>query len=308
MWVVFNEGWGQYDTERLTRQVKEWDPSRLVNNASGWTDRSVGDVIDVHSYPAPRAPQPEAARAAVVGEFGGISLGVDGHTWTKKIWGYQGAASQDQLTRRYGQLLRRVWAFREAPGISAAVYTQITDVETEANGLLTYDRAVIKVDPPRVVAANLGKLPPLTFPLAVAPEQAANWRYTIAKPAEGWFQPGFDDGGWQEGPSGFGTRGTPGATIRTEWKTPDIWLRRSFDLPAGKTDDLFLWAHHDEDVEVYLNGILAAKATGYTTDYDALPISAEARATLRPGKNLLAVHCRQTGGGQYIDVGLVRSP
>jgi hypothetical protein len=308
MWVVFNEGWGQYDTERLTRLVKEWDPGRLANNASGWTDQKVGDVIDWHSYPAPRAPQPEPARAAVVGEFGGLALGVDGHTWTQKIWGYQGTASQDQLTRRYGQLLRRVWAFHGEPGISAAVYTQITDVETEANGLLTYDRAVVKVDPARVVAANQGKLPPLTFPLPAAPDGAARWRYTLQQPAADWFRPGFDDGAWQEGPSGFGTRGTPGAVIGTEWNSPDIWLRRAIDLPAGKTDDLFLWVHHDEDVAIYLNGVLAATAKGYTTDYDALPITPEARATLRPGRNLIAVHCHQTGGGQYVDVGLVRSP
>ena len=94
MWVVFNEGWGQYDTVRLTKWVKELDASRLVNNASGWTDRQVGDVIDMHKYPGPGSPDPAAARAAVLGEFGGLGLPIDGHRWVEKTWGYRGMADR----------------------------------------------------------------------------------------------------------------------------------------------------------------------------------------------------------------------
>ena len=83
----------------------------------------------------------------------------------------------------------------------------------------------------------------------------------------------------------------------------DIWLRREFTLPEGNWGNIGFKVHHDEDVEIYLNGVLAASAGGFTTDYEALPINAAGRAALKPGKNLIAVHCRQTGGGQYIDVG-----
>ena len=154
MWVVFNEGWGQFDTKRLTDMVKEIDPSRLVDDATGWTDKNVGDVIDIHSYPGPASPKPEANRAAVLGEFGGLGLGLDGHTWAKKTWGYQGMASRDKLTENYVNLLNKALELKESSGLSAAVYTQITDVETECNGLMTYDREIIKPDAAAVAAAN----------------------------------------------------------------------------------------------------------------------------------------------------------
>jgi hypothetical protein len=311
MWVIFNEGWGQFDTVRLTKWAKEYDPSRLVNSASGWTDRQVGDVHDIHVYPGPGSPQPEPTRAAVLGEFGGLGLGVDGHTWSQgKNWGYRPTQSSADLTRKYEKLLAEVWKLKEQAGLSAAVYTQTTDVETEVNGLLTYDRAVIKVDVDRVAAVNRGDLSKVqnTKVKTVVPtsqEKGLRWRYTLEKPAQNWFRSSFDDSAWKEGPGGFGTKGTPGAVVRTEWKTFDIWLRREFTLPEGKLANLHFLLHHDEDAEIYLNGVQAAKVAGYTTDYEEVPINAEARAALKPGKNLIAVHCKQTTGGQYIDVGLI---
>ncbi|MBU6398900.1 MAG: glycoside hydrolase family 2, partial [Verrucomicrobia bacterium] len=138
MWVLFNEGWGQYDTSRLTHWIKELDPTRLVDDASGWADRGVGDVRDMHRYPGPGSPKPEPDRAAVLGEFGGLGYKVDGHTWAGRTWGYRGMASVEVLRRQYARLLRGVYALREDPGLSAAVYTQTTDVEYEGNGLMTY--------------------------------------------------------------------------------------------------------------------------------------------------------------------------
>jgi hypothetical protein len=309
MWVVFNEGWGQFDTKRLTEWTKQHDPTRLANCASGWNDMKVGDVHDLHRYPGPGSPEPEPQRAAVLGEFGGLGLPVAGHLWAKeKNWGYRVMKDRDELTRRYERLLAEVWRLKDQPGLSAAVYTQITDVESEVNGLLTYDRAVIKADLDRVAAVNKGdvsRVPQVRVVVPTSQEKGQTWRYTEEKPADDWFKPDFDDSGWKEGPGGFGTRGTPGAVVRTEWKTSDIWIRREFTLPQGDFTKLYLLLHHDEDAEVYLNGVLAAKVPGYITDYEEVAISKEALAALKPGTNRLAVHCRQTTGGQYIDVGLV---
>jgi hypothetical protein len=307
MWVVFNEGWGQYDTARITQWTKKYDPSRLVNCASGWTDREVGDVHDIHVYPGPGSPKPEPSRAAVLGEFGGLGLKVDGHTWEQRTWGYRGATSKADLTRKYEKLLARVHRLKDKPGLSAAVYTQITDVETEANGLLTYDRAVLKVDGERIAAVNKGDLSRVPQAIVVVPtsqEKGLLWHYTLAKPGADWYKPDFKDTDWKESAGGFGRHGTPGAVVRTPWETTDIWLRRTFELSPDSPRDLHLLLHHDEDAEVYLNGILAAKVKGYVTDYEETPINPKALETLKAGKNLIAVHCKQTGGGQYIDVGI----
>ncbi|MCX7886274.1 MAG: DUF1793 domain-containing protein, partial [Verrucomicrobiae bacterium] len=175
---------------------------------------------------------------------------------------------------------------------------------------LLYDKAAWQkwAGRERVHAANWAPIPPRpTYSLVIptAREQATMWRYTTKAPGKGWFQPGFDDSDWKQGESGFGTAKTPGATVRTEWKTPEIWLRREFELPPGRTDNLMLMIHHDEDAEVYINGFRAARLTGYLTDYEPVEIDGPALASLKPGKNLMAVHCKQTRGGQYIDVGLV---
>lgn len=160
----------------------------------------------------------------------------------------------------------------------------------------------------RTQAANWAPmpLPPKITPIVPAADVTpATWRYTTQRPDGNWTAPGFDDSAWQQGRSGFGTAGTPGAVIGTRWNTADIWLRREVEIPAAPGRDPQLWLHHDEDVEVFLNGVLAHRASGYVSAYDAVPLSAEAKAALKPGKNLLAVRCHQTGGGQYIDLGFV---
>jgi beta-galactosidase/beta-glucuronidase len=146
MWVPFNEGWGQFDTARIARMTKDADPTRLVNNASGWTDHGVGDVKDIHAYPGPEMPDVEEKRAVVLGEFGGLGLPVAGHTWQEeKNWGYRSCKNSQELTAAYGELLNKLRPLI-ARGLSAAVYTQTTDVESEVNGLMTYDREMIKMD------------------------------------------------------------------------------------------------------------------------------------------------------------------
>ena len=310
MWVPFNEAWGQFDTVRVTNWVKEYDPTRLVNCASGGNDFPVGDVKDLHRYPGPGAPKPDGKRSIVLGEFGGLGLPVEGHTWqSKDNWGYVTYKDAGELATAYENLLVRLRRLIDAPGLSAAVYTQTTDVEGEVNGLLTYDRAVLKIPEERLRSAHAAlwqPAPQVKTLVADARQQASDWRYTTAKPAEGWEMPGFkEDGAWKTGASGFGTEGTPGTAVRTTWDGPEIWLRRTFELPAGRLANPHLSIHHDEDAEIYLNGVLAARVRGFTTDYVELPLAPDARAALKPGKNVIAIHCKQTGGGQYIDAGIV---
>jgi hypothetical protein len=134
--------------------------------------------------------------------------------------------------------------------------------------------------------------------------QGAQWLYTTTDPGARWYSKVFKPSGWKEGWSGFGTPTTPGSAVRTIWNTSDIWLRREIVLPAGiDVGRLYLLVHHDEDVEVYINGALAAREEGFLTRYEPIPILPAGRAAVRPGRNLIAVHCHQSGGGQFIDVG-----
>jgi len=307
VWVPFNEGWGQHDTNDILRFVKTYDPTRLVDGPSGWADRGFGDLKDMHSYPGPAMFPPLPDRVSVLGEFGGLGLPVPGHLWKNTDnWGYRTYRTTEELRQHYAALIRRLHPLI-AKGLAAAVYTQTTDVEVEVNGLLTYDRAVLKLDPEqtrRWHRALFGPLPRYREWIPTSEQAGHPWRYTLRRPAEGWEKPDFDDHTWIEGSGGFGTKGTPGAVVRTEWKTADIWLRGVWELKEQPRGELWLRIHHDEDAEVYLNGILAARLTGYTTDYVEIPLSESARQALRPGKNIVAVHCRQTRGGQYIDLGL----
>ena len=140
-----------------------------------------------------------------------------------------------------------------------------------------------------------------------AETQRIDWQYTTDKPADGWQNTDFDAGTWKTGKSGFGTHGTPGAIIGTVWNTDDIWLRRDFEWDGNfmaANTAMTLDIHHDEDVEVYLNGKLIFQRPGWVTGYEKIFGLRELAENLKPGKNTLAVHCLQTGGGQYTDVGI----
>jgi Domain of unknown function (DUF1793)/Domain of unknown function (DUF4965) len=149
--------------------------------------------------------------------------------------------------------------------------------------------------------------PRITEVIPTSQTHPQTWRFTFQKPGPGWEQPAFDDRPWNEGRGGFGTKGTPGAVIATNWDSPDIWLRRQIEIPGGiDPSRLQLLIYHDEDAEIYLDGQLAASETGYVTSYQAVEIPASVQAKLKPGARVsLAVHCHQTGGGQGIDVGLI---
>jgi formylglycine-generating enzyme required for sulfatase activity/tetratricopeptide (TPR) repeat protein len=149
------------------------------------------------------------------------------------------------------------------------------------------------------------QVPELSAVVPTSKEKGRRWHYTREQPAEGWQKADFDDKEWKQGVGAFGTREVLGALVRTEWNTADIWLRRELTMPEGTWDDLLLLVAHDDDAEVYINGVLALKVPGVTGGYEEMPLSAEARKALKPGKNVFAVHCHNVTGPQHIDVGIV---
>ena len=154
VWVPFNESWGQFKTEDITAWTKTYDPSRLVNPASGGNFYRTGDILDLHNYPQPDLYLYDAERANVLGEYGGIGLALEGHLWQEdRNWGYVQFKNSEEATDEYVKYAEQLKKWIKV-GFSAAVYTQTTDVEIEVNGLMTYDRKVIKMDEERLRKIN----------------------------------------------------------------------------------------------------------------------------------------------------------
>lgn len=154
VWVPFNEAWGQFDTEKVVAWTEAYDPSRLVNPASGGNHRACGDILDLHNYPGPNMYLFDPQRVTVLGEYGGIGLPLKGHLWMQdRNWGYIQFKNGDEVTAEYVKYANQLKDMVKK-GFSAAVYTQTTDVEGEVNGLMTYDRKVIKINEAAVRKAN----------------------------------------------------------------------------------------------------------------------------------------------------------
>ncbi len=151
MWVPFNEGWGQFDAVRIRDLVKSWDKSRTVDHASGWHDQGGGETQSLHVYFRKYKYEPDAeGRAVLLSEFGGYNLRVDGHTFNDKDFGYSKCRSAAALEKKLRKLYETEIAPAKAAGLAAAIYTQLTDVEDELNGFVTYDRQVVKLPPETV--------------------------------------------------------------------------------------------------------------------------------------------------------------
>jgi hypothetical protein len=208
---------------------------------------------------------------------------------------------------------RRIWALKKEDGDKV----QVIEIGRSPTRIVSFvadnDRELLMVsyDNGLVYRMDLTKAdltPVFRRMLADTSEESpVPWRYTVKSPAANWIQPDFDDAAWGKGPGGFGTVGTPGAIVRTDWRDRDIWLRRTFKLDKvpGTASSLYLRVHHDDDAAVYLNGTEVARLNGWTSGYVDLPLSNEHAALLRAGMNTLAVKCHQTAGGQYIDCGIV---
>lgn len=320
MWVPYNEGWGQpakAKTNMTQAWVKHYDPTRLVNGPSGWTDHGVGDARDMHKYPGPDMFPVMEDRLSVLGEFGGIGLAIEGHTWAQGgSWGYVSDKTTEESFARYTALIGKL-ARLASRGLAASVYTQTSDVEIEINGLVTYDRKHVKYPPAELnklhqsVYAAAQKTVSVSYQelLPTAKDQPQLWAYTTEKPADGWEQPEFDDRSWKRGEAGFGNARIkadhPQAQVRTTWETPALWLRRAFEFKGEPPTQATLNIFYDEDAAVYLNGVLIRDFKGYTTQYVAEEVDRAAFAkALRPGRNVLAIRVVNALGGQYIDAGL----
>lgn len=320
MWVVFNEGWGQDGnisdvyTRAGVENVQRLDQSRLVNAASGWMDFGLGDIIDCHTYPDPMLhTTPFNDRVAASGEYGGVTLKIEGHSWGRSGVNYATVENSEELTQRFNDLTGEIQKLQKE-GIWGAVYTQTTDIEEELNGLITYDRKVVKLNEKQM--ASIRKEIESTIHTRISNLLNASdvsdreeWAYTTAVPSGSWMQPEYDDSAWKRGMGGFGAVNPPNTFIRTEWNTSDLYLRRSFrvgGLTQSEIDNIKLWIYYDDDCEVYINGIKAFETKGWINKYVIKPINEEARKTIRANStNVIAIHVHQNQGGQYIDAGLL---
>lgn len=166
VWTPFNEGWGQFDANAIARLVKRLDPTRLVNHVSGWVDQGGGDIRSFHSYLRPfRLPRRRGRRLLALTEYGGHSLRVEGHDWSSREFGYRRHRTPDQLAAAFRALHEHLGTLVPA-GLAATAYTQLSDVEDELNGLLTWDREVCKLDPDTVAQALAALNPPADRPTA----------------------------------------------------------------------------------------------------------------------------------------------
>lgn len=318
MWDIFNEGQGQTSTGQtntpyLVNLVKTLDPNHLVNQGSGGDYYGVGDVYDDHNYPDPGDPQ-TTTQVPVDGEFGGIAWHVTGHLWNPALAGtsYLLASSLDNFASLYDGYLGEAVNYKSPANgqLNAAVYTQITDVENECNGLMSYDR-LLKPVMDKIYGSNVkAKTGQETSTTIIPTSQVVpqEWQWTTNTVPSNWYATNFDASSWSTGFAGFGTV-DPNVTPNTAWTTTGyIYLRRTFNpgtLTQQQLTNLTFITYHDEDVAIYINGVLAGSASGYSTTYVPVPMNAAGEAAIIPnGTNVMAVSCYQSTGGQFIDVGI----
>ena len=337
-WCPFNEtgapsGPLQNAIVYATRQA---DPTRPVLDSSGYF-HSLPDpaLLDAHDYNQDPAglrakwenalgENPAPARygggnAAIglpffVSEYGGIGWNIHG-----KGWGY-GNAPED-LEAFYKRFEGLSYALMDNRRMFAFCYTQLTDIEQEQNGIYTYQReakfdtarlhailsreAAYEKDPPTKKTASSPKEWKVIVGAVPDGEKCRPWRYVIETPAANWTDPAFDDAAWKTGQAGFGKKGGWEKSIRTPWTTKDIWLRQGFDYDGAAFGAAMLAIHYDNATEVYVNGQMVWSGTGWNDNYSSFDITETLRRALKPGKNLVAVHCHQDEGGQFIDLAVL---
>ncbi|HEY9173025.1 MAG TPA: sugar-binding domain-containing protein [Verrucomicrobiae bacterium] len=344
-WCPFNEtpAEAQEIQNIVWRETKAIDPTRPVLETSGWSHGiQCAEVRDDHDY----NQNPETFKQRWQEFFegrsgslmparylGGASARVDlgvpfmvsefgGTFWGEQQggWGYgNGPKNLDEFYARYEGL---VSALLDNPDMFGFCYTQLTDVEQEHNGLYYYDRrpkfdlkrlhaitsrlAAYEKEGPRTgrPAARAAKAWQVLVGAAPDGELCQPYRFATNAPAAEWTSAGFDDTAWPLARAPFGTIANP----RTSWTTSDIWLRRTFEWNGGELKDAAIVIFWDEDTEVYVNGQKIWNRSGFVTAYEMFSVTDTLKKALKPGQNTLAVHTRQTGGGQFIDLALLVEP
>lgn len=338
-WCPFNETPREAGEiqQMIWRETKAIDPTRPILETSGWAHTLPNpEVRDDHDYnqdPATFRQRWEdffgkAVQTAKPARYGPASadLGVPfmvsefgGTFWGEKEggWGYgSGPKNLDEFYARYEGLVN---ALLDNPNMFGFCYTQLTDIEQERNGLY-YDDRRPKFDLKRLHAITSrhaayeksgptapppGRNADLAWQVVVGARQDGSlsrpYRYTTEAPAAEWTGPAFDDSSWKTAPAPFGTINSP----RTEWKTNDIWLRQTFEWNSDKLDRAALVIFYDEDTDVFVNGQKIWNRSGFVTSYEMFDVTEAFRKAISKGANTLAVHTRQTGGGQYIDLAIL---
>lgn len=315
LWTIFNESQGQFDTERMVNLVRSLDPSRLINEASGGTIMGFGDINDIHSYPEPAVRPPNGKQALVCGEYGGIGYLIPEHSWQKDGHGYVEVDTSQDLLCLYAEFMEWVRKMRDQNNLSAVVYTELTDVMTEVNGLLTYDRRA-KVAPEMLRQVNAFQFPAPAYETVLSNSEVSgqSWKYTLTAPEGSWSSKDYADTHWSDGIAGFANSGEH---VGTKWTTADLWLRRHFNprtLTPEQIRNLVLTEFHQGRVEIFINGVQKSPQQGNNRSsegrYEHRPLSQAVRqAILLNTDNVIAVHCHAVGDRQSFDAGLsIRIP
>jgi hypothetical protein len=316
-WTVFNEGWVQYDTERLTDWTKKKDPSRIVSNASGWIDRNVGDIRDFHDYtlyPSVAWVPKYYPRAMVIGEGGGIDLPLKGNLWTPDLTmpdkidragdlGRETTNSTGVFEERYKEWVDNL-CLLENYGLDAVVYTQISDVENEVNGWLTYDRKISKIPVERLAEIHSKLFKPVAqgkviLPLSMnTPQQ---WQYSFNEPGKDWFKKG-NAGKWNTGNGPFGKAQQNAPEINTKWEDKSLYLQKDFNITSSNSK-LAVIVYSTGITDIYINGEFALQLNNLKRQDAELKVSEvilpeKALKLLKSGSNHVAVKFQFTTGDQ----------
>ena len=325
MWVVFNEGWVQYDTERITAWTMRKDPSRIVTNASGWNDRNVGNIRDFHDYtfyPSVAYVPKYYDRAMVLGEAGGMDCILKDNLWLKdqelpeninragdiSREGYNTTALFEE---RYKEFFNHVCLLKKY-GLKAVVYTQISDVEWEINGWLSYDRKVSKIPEDRLAAIHkkFWEIPAkgtVRIPLSMFTPQ--DWNYSFTEPAVEWYKD--NKGKWNNGKAPFGVPKVSIPEIGTEWDAPALFLKKDFFMKAVPSA-LGVVTYNSGIATIYINGEQAMQINSLHR-FDAelkvteVMLPPKALSLLKKGRNTIALKVDFNNAEQplyFFDLGL----
>ena len=308
-WTIFNEGWGQYDTERLTEWTKRKDPSRLVSNASGWIDKNIGDIRDFHDYtyyPSIAWVPKYYPRAMVIGEGGGFDFPIIGHLWIPE-------QTMPEKINRSGDLMRetitnakdfeeryRGWidnlAYLKNYGLNGVVYTQITDVEVELNGWLTYDREVSKISPEKLAEIHSFLFKPAIdkgrYILPLSMNIPQKWLYSFTEPFVDWYKTGSKTN-MNIGAGPFGKMQMNIPSINTNWETRTLYLQKDFHYTSDAKKITFVICNVGIS-DIYINGEFAVQINNlrrWDTELkiSEVPLPAKAVELLKKGTNRISI-------------------